>query len=82
MHIYYLEMENIPKLSEFGTEYCLLEHLVTRMAITGCKPWDFLYKTTSMKRNSKHDIFTGGRAKIESQKSPPIFSFVNCISIE
>ena len=37
MQIYYLEIENAPKLSEFDIEYRLLDHLVAQMAITGFK---------------------------------------------
>ena len=54
MQIYYLEIENTPKLSDFDIEYRLLDHLVAQMAITGfkiCSLWDVLYKTRFILRD-------------------------------
>ena len=54
MQIYYLEIENTPKLSEFDIEYRLMDHLVAQMAITGfkiCSLWDLLYKTRFILRD-------------------------------
>ena len=54
MQIYYFEIENTPKVSEFELEYRLLDHLVAQMAITGfkiCSLWDLLYKNRFMLRD-------------------------------
>ena len=53
-YVLYVEIENTPKLSEFDIEYCLLNHLVAQMAITGfkiCSLWELLYKTRFILRD-------------------------------